>query len=312
MSLHHAFRLLGEARAELRYERALFSGLGVRDFLRLSRIETAAWLKEMRTRRRYEELDADDIRATRKSDTVFVFGSGYSLHDVPEEMWKHIEQHDTLGFSGFIYASWVRVDYHLIRGWTEFREGGFAWEPSVRQFSGILNGNSRYNDTILLLQGERHGQFCNHLAGGQFIRQGTRIYRYKTARAKGPATRRLEDGLRHTSGTLCDTVNFAYAMGWKRIILVGVDLYDNRYFWLKPDETLAWDPVARLLAPSKVTHRGASYDSTHNTARLGIVDTMGAWREQFAKEGVELLVYNPRSLLTSVLPLYAPQAATSP
>ncbi len=44
-------------------------------------------------------------------------------------------------------------------------------------------------------------------------------------------------------GTLVDAVNVAYCLGWKEIVLVGIDLYDSRYYWLPPDKTLTYDPV---------------------------------------------------------------------
>ena len=61
-----------------------------------------------------------------------------------------------------------------------------------------------------------------------------------------------------------------------------------------------------MLGPSEFnTFRGNRYDQTHYTARKGgVVDLMGEWRAQFEREGIDLLVYNPRSLLTDVLPIY--------
>ncbi len=35
----------------------------------------------------------------------------------------------------------------------------------------------------------------------------------------------------HRSGTLFDAISLAYYLGYKKIILLGVDLYDARYFF---------------------------------------------------------------------------------
>ena len=48
-----------------------------------------------------------------------------------------------------------------------------------------------------------------------------------------------------------DTVNVAYCLGWKHIVLVGVDLYDSRYFYLPQDSTPAIDERSGVLVPSE-------------------------------------------------------------
>ena len=67
------------------------------------------------TARAYRALTEEELRRTRKSDTVFIFGSGYSLNDIPPEQWREIERHDTLGFNWFVHQRFVRCDYQLIR-----------------------------------------------------------------------------------------------------------------------------------------------------------------------------------------------------
>ena len=265
-----------------------------------------AWRRERKNRKAYRVLSEAELKASRKSDTVFIFGSGYSLNDISSEEWRQFEKHDTLGLSGFIYQKWVRVDYHLIRGWVEAKAGALNWRAHSEDFANVLNSNAHFKDTILVLQGEYLAQFCNTLIGYRLIRPATRIFRYSTARGAQAATRCLKDGLCHTVGTLSDAVNFAYCLGWKNIVLVGVDLYDSRYFWLKSNETLAVDDATGLLTPAEINVRGDRYDQAHNAVRNGIVETMARWREAFERDNVRMTVYNPRSLLSDVLPIYRP------
>ena len=279
--------------------------LGFAGYLQWHRVLMDAWRKERSNRSEYQVLSEAESKATRKSDTVFVFGSGYSLNDISHDEWRHFEAHDTFGFSGFIYEKWVRVDYHLIRGWVEVKAGMFNWRAHTQQFADILNANVLFRDTILILQGEYLAQFCNALIGYGYLRPGTRLFRYATARGTKTPTRRLGDGLCHTVGTLSDAVNFAYCLGWKNIVLVGVDLYDSRYFWLKSNETLNVDDVTGALIPAEISIRGRRFDQAHNTARNGVVQSMGEWRLVLERNGVRLSVYNPQSLLADVLPVYA-------
>jgi hypothetical protein len=88
-----------------------------------------------------------------------------------------------------------------------------------------------------------------------------------------------------------DAVNFAYAMGYRRIVLAGADYYNKEYFWLEPGETrLEEKPgiVAEKQWPQAEP----------------IVAMMGRWGEKLRDEGVELSVYNPRSLLATVVPTF--------
>ena len=76
-----------------------------------------------------------------------------------------------------------------------------------------------------------------------------------------------------------------------------MDLYDSRYFWLRPDETLAFDPVTELLKPGKINLAGRGPNDPHHTAaRNGVVRNMDVWRRHLEGRGIELSVLNPRSL----------------
>ena len=84
-----------------------------------------------------------------------------------------------------------------------------------------------------------------------------------------------------------ECINFAALMGWRHIVLAGVDLYDRSYFWLRPGETLPRDTTVA---------------TPHRTA--GIIQGIGAWRDIFNREGINLYAYNPLSLLVPTLPVW--------
>lgn len=281
---------------------------GVRHFYRWNRMLIEASLAERRSRGRYRMIDEVEARAARTSDTVFVFGSGYSLHDISPAEWRHIAEHDVFGFNAFYNQHWVPVGFHILRGGVY---GELRWRPYAAEVAEAIRSNPLYDDTIFLLQGEFLADFPNHLLGHGFIPEGARVLRYRTARGDGPPTRSFAEGIRHEGGTLSDAVNCAYVLGWKHIVLVGVDLYDSRLFFLEPDRTLAVDTTTGLLVPAEVNNvRGNRYDDPHYTVTTGVVDRMGSWRELLERDGVRLSVYNPRSLLAAVVPPY--ERSTSP
>ena len=202
---------------------------------------------------------------------------------------------------------WVPIDFHLVRGGLE---GVDQWRGYADEFSGMMNNNPHCANTNFLVQGEFIAQFCNQLIGYRLLRPGTKIFRYRTMRGDGLPTAALREGVRHTVGTLSDAVNAAACMGWTDIVLVGVDLYDSRYFFLPRESTYGLDEATGTLVPADVNLRGLGPGDVHNTARNGIVQTMGEWREVLARErGISMSVYNPRSLLANVMPVYKPPSS---
>src|SRR3954468_13869279 len=97
-----------------RAARAAARRLDLREWAKLQKIRAAPFFGERRQRRLYTALDEDALRATRRSATVFIFGSGYSLNDVAADEWRAIGQHDTVSFNYFPHQRFVRADYHLI------------------------------------------------------------------------------------------------------------------------------------------------------------------------------------------------------
>jgi hypothetical protein len=91
--------------------------------------------------------------------------------------------------------------------------------------------------------------------------------------------------LSYGGGTLFETVNIAYILGYKSIVLVGVDLYDRRYFFTDDDE---------LREGEK--ERNATISDNHNTANP-VISGMKKWNEFFNQHKISLEVYNPYSLL---------------
>jgi hypothetical protein len=268
--------------------------------LRYNVLLTNAWIRDRRARRRYRTLSEEALRSHRTSDTVFVFGSGASLNELTQDEWSHFAEHDTFGFNAFYFQRWVPVSFHLLRGAVY---GELRWRPFFAEVADALRGNPNFAGTTFLLQEGYLAQLGNQLTGYGGLPEGADLFRYRTLRGWGPPSRSPR-ALRHAVGTLDDVVNAAYAIGWREIVLVGVDLYDSRYFFLPADQTVTLDAATGALGPGDANvQRGNRADDPHNTA-AGAVRLLGEWRPRLEAEGVRLSVYNPRSLLAGVLPLY--------
>lgn len=261
------------------------------------------WVRARSNMRRYRVITEKELKEARRSDTLFLFGSGYSINDITESEWKHFGEHDTLGFNLFVHQRKVRMGYHMIReiGNTfpnenrgPVRRYGLYWWPEIEAYLRLLHENPLYADTILVVQSEWAAIAANTIIGWRLLDPRFRIFPFwnRSRGAYEPPSRSFREGLVHGPATLVDCVNFAYIFGWKRLVLVGIDLYDRRYFWLGAGQTSETD-----------LRRQASFAERHNTADA-IVPFLGRWGDILAREGVELSVYNPKSLLAQVLPVY--------
>ena len=245
-----------------------------------------AWRAFRRNRSAYRMLDETALGATRKSDTVFVFGSGYSLNAISPREWQAMETHDTIGFNWFVRESFVRCDYHFIREIAYNPVDDANLQDALAAYCALIRNNPHYTNTVFMVQGGFRATNGNRAIGYGLLPSNSSIFRWRTRGGRLPS-RALRKGLSHLNGTLSECINFAALMGWRHIVLVGVDLYDRRYFWLGEDEPLACDPTV---------------EEPHKTA--GIVEGLREWQEMFEPEGIHLYAYNPRSLLVPMLPVW--------
>ncbi|MFB6345529.1 MAG: hypothetical protein ABEK50_07140, partial [bacterium] len=188
----------------------------------------------------------------------------------------------------------IPMDYHLIREIPSEAYNSEVWKKELRTYCDLISEGPYYENTMFLIQDGWKALNGNRLIGYEFLQEGSPIYRFKNT-SRDPEdypSPELSDGLIHSAGTLTDCIDFAYSMGWEEIIFVGVDLYDNRYFWLDYDE-----------ARDRHEDEGLDADNQHKTAKP-IVELVGRWQEYFKKEGVKMYSLNPKSLLTEHLPVY--------
>ena len=265
--------------------------------MRALRVEPGAWLADRASRWRYSMLHEGQLREMLRSETCFIFGSGQSLDEITAAEWLAISRHNTIGFNYFSRARFIRVDFHVVGEMAS--PDIFApsiWRPVVQEYARLIEENPFYSETVLGLQEGLRALQSNRLASSKAIRPGRKMFRYRRI-ARGelrPPSSSLSEGLVHGAGTLVGCVNLAVILGFREIVLAGVDLYDRRVFSHSEDRS------ALRSGPPPVEDA----DKPHLTADA-MVDYLGHWGPALAARGVTLSVYNPRSLLSRVLPVKA-------
>ena len=259
-------------------------------------------------------MDIEDIKKSRCKDTIFIMGSGYSINDITREEWQHIvDVGDTLSFNYFFRGKFVPITYHIsgeISGAPNY--GSILMNSkrrkSIKSYYDEIFSNPYYRDTIYFLRYKmdikktpvpialwalfflkafKNKQVCLYrivLFGDVILKPSVILEPSDTIYA-----------ISHNA-TIFDAVNIAYVLGYKKIVLVGVDLYDSRYFWLGRNEN--FEDVLTL---------GLTYSDSHYTANK-VVRGMDIWNTYLIKKGVRVYIYNPHSLLNTVLPVYRSNA----
>ena len=250
-------------------------------------------------------IDVEDIKKGRRKDTIFIMGSGYSINDITKEEWQHIvDVGDTFSFNYFFRGRFVPIKYHICGEISGAPNYGLILmnskhKKNIKSYYDELFSNSCYKNTIYFLRYKVDFMRTPRPIATWalfFLKafENKQVYPYRIVTLKDAILEPSDNiySIIHCGATLSDAVNISYILGYKKIVLVGIDLYDRRYFWLGRNVTPEWD-----------LKRGKTYSDIHATAD-NVIKGMAVWNKYLIKKGVRLYIYNPRSLLNKVLPVY--------
>lgn len=247
-------------------------------------------------------VSVDEIKKSREKDIVFIMGSGSSVNDISKEEWKHISEFgDTFSFNYFFRGMFVPITYHISGEISEAHNYGPILISSnarknIKSYYSSLFNNPFYKDTIYFLRYKTkviNIPISVATWALYFLKafENRRICLYEIDQTKKLPSDSIHS-ITHQEATLSDAINISYILGYSKIVLVGVDLYDKRYFWVKEGETRESN-----------LKKGKKYSGPHKTADR-MVKVMNEWSKYLNKKNVKLYVYNPQSLLGKVLPVY--------
>lgn len=262
--------------------------------------EAGPWRAARRALPGHTVVGAAHVEARRRSDVVFVFGSGGSLAELSEADWERISLHDTFGFNWFVRQEYVRCDVHLVRGVADSTLDRRRVRSDIEEYFRLVSESPWFEGATVLLQHERRALAANTALLEGMIPRDRPLLPWRTFPGQLPSDD-LARGLAHGSSTLFDSINAAYLLGWSEIVLAGVDLYDRQYFWLEKGTARGLD-----------AERGASATDPHSQVGHGVARQIGTWSTWLAGRGVRLSILNPRSLLAGVLPVHTLESTGFP
>ncbi|MCI5227323.1 MAG: hypothetical protein D3918_11875 [Candidatus Electrothrix sp. AX2] len=181
----------------------------------------------------------------KSSDTLFILGSGGSIFNYTNELWKEIKEKDSFGFNHWYYHEHVPTFYMM-----EHRENGNPHSEVRKNLSLIA---SRYRNVAKFLKvkaGRPSSSSVMSAIPESFKKNIFHVNFYKL-----PVTHLVEYkmGLHElltgsyrlalgfptleaqSRGSLDQIICFAVAASYKKIVLCGVDLTTTDYFYTHPD-----------------------------------------------------------------------------
>lgn len=254
-----------------------------------------------------KKLTKNLVSSYKKSDILYVFGSGSSLNDLNESQWQNIKNGDTLflnyniilEFSPTFFMFELPRDYdrkNIFSGWTHKR------------------GEQYKNDNTCVIFRHFHSAENKSLSqlGRVFLSCSYAPYEYKihgyTERSFNNYLKKFKEKVSASNeilslpvfkASLFTAVYFGYMSGYKDIRLVGVDLNDTKYFY----ESAAYSKLS-------VPRTGQQVRSVHKTDEHLLLKSISIskcidilYRNFMQPEGVELSVSNKNSSLAKFIPV---------
>lgn len=230
-----------------------------------------------------------------RTDTVVIYGCGSSINDLTDLDRYTLSQFDSVAFNWFCFSH-IPVTYYIVREQANIPKRVHG-DETIDNFYYLIN--KYYKNSILVVHNLYHHSpkafnYNNNYhkePGRKFV---PHMIGVKDIKLKGndPGVERwreesiFKNGIYHGKTTMTNALHFVVWMGYSRIIFVGVDLYDSRYFWMG-DKTRY-----------SVKNKNKTKESKHQTAG----DTLSLIKK--VKEvylDIKMYTYNKKSLLSNVI-----------
>jgi hypothetical protein len=174
------------------------------------------------------------LKGHRKTDTVIFYGCGYSINDISREDWDILKQYDSMSLNWFMYHDFIVPKFYY-RGENSGRVFGQKWKKLFNE------KRQMYKDTIFLTKLNKDLDLENVGVKRAYVLKFQPSFNKRMVKRMG-MERAYEKSLKGFKimsdklyffgrSTVCPLLVLLYQMGYKEIILYGIDLSDRRYFW---------------------------------------------------------------------------------
>lgn len=284
-------------------------------------------------------MKISDLKQYKKSDRIYILGSGKSVLDITKEEWKEIRKHDSIGFNHWYVHEFIPTFYdlsYLANDYFEKQEDDMFYQASQKCQRSIFILNNSLDPSHLELFKDRtyvqtyinHFDFFEGNLDELEITEDTKIGKlasYWSTEFFNHFNEPLGELLPNDNfifksrGQLFATIQIAVLLGYKDIRLIGVDLNNENkfqdYYSNAPASARSVGNGGEHFKPRMNAYNSMKdKEGVHNTAQgtkdkdyLGIHKLLRIFKEKcLNRVGVSLTVCNSSSLLITENIKYQP------
>lgn len=247
------------------------------------------------------------VKSRKKSDTLFIFGNGSSIARYTDSDWKEIARHDVAlvndGISMPITPQYFFVEagckdsliFNIHKKGEELRETAILYRMD-EIFKYFYKQIPRFLRPQVIPYSAIVPSYLTH----QHL-----DYFYDRVSASGIDQKVFYEGLVIDSfGSIVRALNFGIVMGYKELVLCGVDLKSGEYFFDLMKDSLQKNGF--MIPVNSVSNQSQVHNTVDKTRRsITADDVMYAIAGKLApSRNVKVSVYREDTLLFPKIPLY--------
>lgn len=185
------------------------------------------------------------FREEKTHDTLVIYGSGYSINALNPEQIMRLSSFNSISFNWFCKSK-IPVTFYLVREQANTVKR-VSKDETKKIFLKALNAPP-YLEACKIVQNVHMEKWSEktrakvlsyHQCLDKIRGSGIVLKESRESPRNFLKFDIFEDGVIHGQTTLCNVLHIASWLEYKRIIFVGIDLYDSRYFWLGDQEKRA-------------------------------------------------------------------------
>lgn len=186
-------------------------------------------IQKIQNRIKIPLINIQTLKKYKKTDKVFILGSGSSINTISSQEWDEILENDTIGFNFWLYHDIVPKFYCYEENLDKSRNDIFYQLLNLKR--------KDYKNVIFIIKDLEYKGVTDQLIPKELKKNFRLSYEltipYDKTQQISNFFRRYKDEkvLMKKNGTLSYLVILLYYLGYKEIILCGIDLDDNDYFY---------------------------------------------------------------------------------
>jgi len=279
-------------------------------------------LRSLKAAKAYEQkgcptVNTRELSTSRKSDTVFILGSGPSINDISAEEWNEIRKHDSWGFNFWFCHPFIPTAYFVqsvIRPesdsdiierlddliYTILKDKTKEYEAVNLFLRGDGINHERFHDTKLGRFVMNHEGFTRHIVPELPVSSKNRIdldILYSQLKKQGFYDTHDEPWpVPKFGGSITELISLAAILGYKKIVLCGIDMNDGGHFY---DQKEYYEKYPFLKELSERNNKANGHVHMNKSIRKFTVKDLILGLNKFVgKEfGAEIFTYSKKSRL---------------